>query len=130
MALKDIKVRDDWNIRDNDEGEIDSLAASMKSSGQLHPVIVNAKSELLAGHRRYLAAQKLGWSKIEVIVKSDLNADEQRMIHLDENLERRDLSIPRREQALAEKAALYRQMVKSGAKGSGDFRKRATVEAL
>lgn len=123
MALNKVKVRDDWNVRSEEESEVESLAESMNRYGQIHPIVVNDKDEILAGHRRFFAAQKLGWYDIAVVVKSDLTHTEQRMIHLDENLERRDLSIPRREQALAEKASIYRELVDSGEKGPGDFRK-------
>jgi hypothetical protein len=88
---------------------------------------VNDKYEILAGHRRYYAAKQLEWDEIAVNVISNLDDDLERLIHLDENLERKDLNIARREKALSEKSHLYKKLVLAGLKNPGDF-KRETID--
>ena len=56
-----------------DMGDLVELAASMVELGLLQPVVVTPDGELIAGERRLLAAQKLGWSKIPVTIV-DLDA--------------------------------------------------------
>jgi len=77
-----------------DENELAELASSMESSGLLQPVVVRARAglyELIAGERRWRAAQRLGWSRIPAVVK---DADDRTLLTLAliENLQRNDLS--------------------------------------
>ncbi len=77
-----------------DENELAELASSMEVSGLLQPVVVRARSgvyELIAGERRWRAAQRLGWSRIPAVVK---DADDRTLLTLAliENLQRNDLS--------------------------------------
>ena len=122
VAFSKVTIRKDWNVRE-DLGDIETLAHSMERGGLFHPLVVNQNYELLAGHRRYKAAELLGWDEIDVTVVKDLSNDLERLIHLDENLERKDLTIPKREQALSEKSALYKRLVQAGIKEVGDFRR-------
>jgi ParB family chromosome partitioning protein len=76
---------------------VDRLAQSMRSNGQLSVVKVRPSSnhegqyELVFGHRRVMAARKLGWKKIRAEI---INASEEVMINesLVENFEHEDLS--------------------------------------
>ena len=80
--------------RINQDG-IAELADSMKSRGLLQPIILLRGPdgfEIEAGHRRFLAAQLLGWSVIDAKVK-DLSTEDE--LHLDrahENLIRENLN--------------------------------------
>jgi ParB/RepB/Spo0J family partition protein len=47
-----------------DLGDIDALAASIKSVGLLHPVVVRPDGELIAGERRLKACEQLGWESV------------------------------------------------------------------
>lgn len=49
-----------------DFGDIEALAASIKSVGLLSPIVVDANNRLVAGHRRLKALQKLGWPSAPV----------------------------------------------------------------
>src|SRR5690349_10050862 len=54
-----------------DESSLEELACSMKEEGLIHPVIlrkVGSAYELVAGERRFRAAEKLGWKTIEARV--------------------------------------------------------------
>ena len=74
--------------------ELQELADDMKRNGQLHPVEILPNGTIIAGHRRAAAAQRLGWSDIEVWIRDDLAGNEPaaecRLI--DDNLNRRQLS--------------------------------------
>jgi ParB family transcriptional regulator, chromosome partitioning protein len=71
------------------------LVASIKSQGILEPLLVRAlergQYELIAGERRYRAAQEVGLMEIPVICK-DVSANEAWQIALVENLLREDLN--------------------------------------
>jgi ParB family chromosome partitioning protein len=72
------------------------LEASLKTSGLLQPVTVRQALrgdgyELIAGERRFRAAQRLGWTEIQAIVK---DVDDRQLLSLAmvENLQRADLN--------------------------------------
>jgi ParB family chromosome partitioning protein len=77
-----------------DETELTDLANSMQASGLLQPVVVRSREggfELIAGERRWRAAERLGWAKIPAVVKE---VDDRTLLTLAliENLQRDDLS--------------------------------------
>jgi ParB family transcriptional regulator, chromosome partitioning protein len=77
-----------------DQAELTDLASSMQASGLLQPVIVRPRDngfELIAGERRWRAAQQLGWAKIPAVVRE---VDDRTLLTLAlvENLQRDDLS--------------------------------------
>ncbi|MES2403078.1 MAG: ParB/RepB/Spo0J family partition protein [Pseudomonadota bacterium] len=74
-----------------DEESLSELAASIQSVGIIQPPVVRAHDGgylLISGERRWRAARQLGWEKIDVIVRDDLNAHAQ----LVENIQREALS--------------------------------------
>lgn len=81
--------------RNFDEVALAELAASIKASGLLQPLVVRAASgggyELIAGERRWRAVQQLGWAKVPAVVKE---ADDRALLTLAliENLQRDDLT--------------------------------------
>jgi len=98
-ALREVPVA---SIRPNpfqprtriDEAELTDLANSMQASGLLQPVIVRPSDggyELIAGERRWRAAERLGWPKISAVVRE---VDDRTLLTLAliENLQRDDLS--------------------------------------
>jgi ParB family chromosome partitioning protein len=54
-------------------GDVEALAASIADVGLLHPVVVNADGERVAGERRLEACKLLGWKEVPVTVV-DLDA--------------------------------------------------------
>ena len=72
--------------------EISSLMDSMRSYGQLTPIIVNKQYELIAGNRRLEAARRLGWSSVDVIVMDKEEDIEMLELELEENIQRNDLT--------------------------------------
>lgn len=82
-----------FNIKSDQE--LDEMAESIKMLGLLQPIIVrplgsmgNGKYEILAGHNRWYAAQRAGFSEImaKVMVVDDATAE---LIMLDTNLKQR-----------------------------------------
>jgi len=76
--------------------ELEELASSIKSQGLLQPIIVRSLSddsyEIIAGERRWRAAQSAGLHQIDCIVK---NFDENKMfeVALIENIQRENLNV-------------------------------------
>ncbi|MGE0665270.1 MAG: ParB/RepB/Spo0J family partition protein [Sphingomonadales bacterium] len=80
-----------------DETAIDDLAASIKARGVLQPILVRPSSsrpgeyEIVAGERRWRAAQRARLHQVPVVEKS-LSDDESLEIAIVENVQRQDLS--------------------------------------
>ncbi|HRW67348.1 MAG: ParB/RepB/Spo0J family partition protein [Candidatus Competibacteraceae bacterium] len=77
------------------EKALDDLAASIKDVGIIQPVVVRPKDdkryELVAGHRRWLAASHLAMNTIPAIIRPLDNKDAA-ALSLIENLQREDLN--------------------------------------
>ena len=71
------------------------LQDSIKKYGVLNPLIVRPKIEgyyeIISGHRRKYAAEKLGYKKIPVIIRM-LQDDEAVVIMVDSNLQREQIT--------------------------------------
>lgn len=94
--------------RDFGEESLNSLSESITDHGLLQPLVVRRVDEsyqLIAGERRFRAAQKSGLHEVPVRV---IEADDRRMTELAivENLQRKDLNA-------LEKAASFRQYMES-----------------
>lgn len=80
-----------------EEEGLEELTSSIREMGVLTPLIVRKKSggmgyQLVAGERRFRAAQRAGLKQVPVMVK-DLSDQQALEIALVENLQRRDLNI-------------------------------------
>ena len=84
------------------EQEMEELTASIKAQGVLQPILVRPLShnpdgtplsfEIVAGERRWRAAQKAGLRSVPVVVK-EMNDQEVLVVALMENLQREDLTV-------------------------------------
>lgn len=72
--------------------DLDPLMESMRKYGQLNPIIINRRNELLAGERRLTAAQRLGWNSVDAVVLDREDEAEMLEIEMEENLARSDLT--------------------------------------
>jgi ParB family chromosome partitioning protein len=76
---------------------IEELAASIATSGGIQPVVVRGDHatgyRLLAGERRWRAAQRAGLSELPAIVRNDLDAAQAAVLGLIENLQRESLGV-------------------------------------
>ena len=83
--------------RDFDEGALEALAESIRVHGILQPILVrplpsdSSSYEIIAGERRWRAAQKAGLAQVPVVIRSmdDLGTLEAAIV---ENLQREDLN--------------------------------------
>ena len=77
-----------------DDEKLDELAKSIRTNGVVQPVLLRRKGnrfELVAGERRWRAAEKAGLIKIPAVVRS-VSDDKVLEIALIENIQREDLS--------------------------------------
>jgi ParB family chromosome partitioning protein len=65
---------------------------SLKIHGQLTPIIINRKHELIAGFRRLQAAKRLGWKSIEAVMIDRPTEQQKLEVEIEENVQRLDLS--------------------------------------
>jgi len=89
-----------------DEQAIDELAASIAERGVLQPILVRATDdgyELIAGERRWRAAQKARLHEIPALIR-EANEESSAEIALIENIQREDLNA-------IEEAEAYRQLI-------------------
>ncbi len=103
------------NIRPNryqprtkfDEEKIAELAKTLHTHGIIQPIVVRKldedRYEIIAGERRYRAAQRLGWDTIPAIVR-EMNDKETASLALIENIQREELSP-------IEEARAYQQLI-------------------
>jgi ParB family transcriptional regulator, chromosome partitioning protein len=78
-----------------DPKALQELAGSIRDSGVVSPVVLRSKApgyELLAGERRWRAAQLAGLHEIPAIVRDDLSDTEALVVGLIENLQRESLT--------------------------------------
>lgn len=71
---------------------IAELAESIRRTGLIHPPVIRRDGELIAGERRWTACKSIGWTSIPVQFVEDLPATELKLIELDENLRRVDIT--------------------------------------
>lgn len=93
IIISDYNVRKDLHAGSEDSN-IDDLAKSINEKGLLNPItIVDRRNnyELIAGQRRFLACQLLGWETIPALIRSDVTEVDARIISLVENVHRADL---------------------------------------
>ena len=92
----------------NMDEDMVKLIESIEVNGQLMPVLVRPSKngyEMISGHRRKYAMQKLGYQKVKAIVKN-LNDDEATILMVDSNIQREHIS-------MMEKAFAYKMRLEA-----------------
>ncbi len=85
-----------------EEAAISKLAESIDSEGLLQEPVVTEQLELLAGFRRLAAMERLGWTECDVrVVPGPVTETKKRIIRLEENLLRADLTAPEKSLSMA-----------------------------
>lgn len=97
IPIKKIVVTE--NHRTNiGETHLDELMNSMRQNGLEQPIGLAeygaGKYQLVFGHRRLLAAEKLGWKTITAQIRPAIKDKEHLILNLTENLQRKDPSFP------------------------------------
>jgi ParB family chromosome partitioning protein len=79
-----------------DDGRLEELAASIKANGIIQPILVRrtgATYRIIAGERRWRAAQRAGLQRVPVVVRDVADGDKQLLeLALIENLQREGLN--------------------------------------
>lgn len=108
---------------------MDELVESVRTYGILSPLLARPKGEgyeLVSGHRRRLAAQKLGLPSVPVLVR-EMTDDEAVILMVDSNLQRENL-LP------SEKAFAYKMKLEAmkhqGKATSGQLVQKLSVEKV
>lgn len=97
VPIEFLKPNPDQPRRHFDEGDLKDLAASIEEKGILQPILVRRAGEesnsyqIVAGERRWRAAQRAGLHNVPVIIK-DLSDAETLEVALIENVQRADLN--------------------------------------
>lgn len=89
-----------------DESKLDELARSISSNGVVQPLLIRRKGarfELIAGERRWRAAQRAGLDKVPAVIR---NVSDEKVLELAliENIQREDLNP-------IEEARAYRKLI-------------------
>ena len=106
LGIDEIRPNTFQPRKDFDEEAINELAASIQEKGIIQPIVVRKNMnayEIIAGERRWRAAQRVGLTKIPVIIK-DVSDREVLELALVENLQREDLNP-------IEEATAYSQLI-------------------
>lgn len=111
MILKISDVKIGQRVRD-EYGDMEALAESIRDHGLLHPIVVDSEYNLIAGCRRLLACERIGLTEIEAKVLEDISEKELRVLELEENLRRKDLTELEKSKNLVELAEIKEQELK------------------
>ena len=128
-------IRVPARLRPVDPAWAAAVGGSMRETGLTHPIVVRPDSAelatdyvLVAGmHRLYAADVVLGWNEIDVEVR-DLDERQAKVVEIDENLMRRELSALDRAVFLAERKRLWEEAHPETKRG-GDFRRKSLKTA-
>ncbi|MEQ1724755.1 MAG: ParB/RepB/Spo0J family partition protein [Sphingopyxis sp.] len=96
LPIGDVHPHPEQPRRHFDDAALDELAESLRARGVVQPILVRPRPsgrgwEIVAGERRWRAAQRAGLHQIPAIVR-DLDDAETYTIALVENIQRKDLS--------------------------------------
>ena len=103
LKIKDVKIGQ--RVRD-EYGDMQALAESIQEHGLLHPIVVDSDYNLIAGCRRLLACERIGKKEIEAKVLEDISEKELRVLELEENIRRKDLTELEKSKNLVELAEI------------------------
>ncbi|MFA6034480.1 MAG: ParB/RepB/Spo0J family partition protein [Myxococcota bacterium] len=107
-AIEDLEPGANQPRKTFNDGTIAELAASIREMGVIQPILVRRKGkgfEIIAGERRWRAAQAAGLKEVPVIVK-DASDEEALELALIENIQRDDLNP-------LEEALAYERLIKN-----------------
>jgi len=124
---KQTRIKEPARIQTNKEYEslvppmtketFESLMSSIRQSGQLEPITINNKGEVLDGHNRLRACEKL---HIEPIfeVKTFDNPLNEKLYIIDVNLQRRQLTVAQRVQLSLKKKPILQELAKKNSQAN------------
>jgi ParB-like chromosome segregation protein Spo0J len=114
MDTKEVHVPK-GRFRPLDPKAVESLKESIEKHKQLQPIIVSKAGDLIDGNHRLHACKELGIKVIANII-DEVNEDQLKLIEIDTNLIRKELSATETENHLAERKRLYNLLYPDTAK--------------
>lgn len=88
MEVRNLKIDEIKPYENNPRNNLDAVDAtanSIKEFGWQQPIVVDKDMVIIAGHTRYLAAKKLGYDTVPVVVASNLSDEQVRAYRLADN---------------------------------------------
>jgi ParB-like chromosome segregation protein Spo0J len=89
----------------------ESLISSIRESGQLEPITINNKGEVLDGHNRLKVCEKLHLEPLSEVKTFD-NPSQEKLYIIDVNLQRRQLTVAQRVQLSLKKKPILQELAK------------------
>ena len=121
LDVNEVYVPDDRE-RPLNKVKVNSLKDSISKTGQLQPIIVDKVGNLIAGNHRLEACRLLG-IRVKAEVLDEINEDKIKLIEIDENLIRTELTPSQLELHLAKRKEIYTRLfpdTKRGGKSKGE----------
>ncbi|MYE01169.1 MAG: hypothetical protein F4Y03_07785 [Alphaproteobacteria bacterium] len=107
-----IEVED--RLRSVDQAAVEHIAESMEQRGQIYPIQIRTiepgRFRLVTGAHRIAGALRLGWTHIEAFLVDDLEEEEFRLLEIDENLCRAELSPVDKAHFFATRKDIYQRL--------------------
>lgn len=89
MNIKEIKITDikpyKKNQKKHPDTQINNIATSIDKYGFVQPLVISKDNEIIIGHGRYLAAEKLGIEQIPCVYAENLTAEQIRELRILDN---------------------------------------------
>jgi ParB family chromosome partitioning protein len=131
MKIAEIIVGE--RLRTFDPAKAREIAGSFEDRGQINPITVSEKGELLAGYHRLEAAKELEWDEVKVAVLPAAGP-EAILVEIDENLVRHELKVLEKAECIVVRKAAYeainRPVKRGGDRRSKEAKSRRQTDAL
>lgn len=73
------------SVRMHTEIQVKEFARSLEMFGQIRPIVVDGKYNIVCGNGLYLSAQSLGWAKVKVLVMNNLSEKDKKKLMIADN---------------------------------------------
>ena len=84
ISIEKIKMYEN-NAKEHPSWQIEKLSEIIKKIGYRSPIIVDENNMILAGHGRYMALKKLGYSDVQVVRHTDLAEEDKKAYMIADN---------------------------------------------
>ena len=84
ISIDKIKMYEN-NAKEHPSWQIEKLSETIKKIGYRSPIIVDENNMILAGHGRYMALKKLGYSDVQVVRHTDLTEEDKKAYMIADN---------------------------------------------
>ena len=84
ISIDKIKMYEN-NAKEHPNWQIEKLSETIKKIGYRSPIVVDENNMILAGHGRYMALKKLGYSDVQVVRHIDLTEEDKKAYMIADN---------------------------------------------